>query len=100
MPTRNINLTEHYDDFVDNLITSGRFKNASEVMRAGLHMLERQTCEDQEILELLRRLAKEGFDQLDRGEGIALHGEEELKNYIAEIGRRVGDGRKARSQGE
>ena len=33
MPTRNVNLTDHYDHFVESLIASGRFKNASEVMR-------------------------------------------------------------------
>jgi antitoxin ParD1/3/4 len=100
MPTRNINLTEHYDDFVHNLVSSGRFKNASEVMRAGLHMLEKQTVEDEEKLELLRRLAKEGIDQLDRGEGIVLHGEGELRDYIAKIGRRVANKRKAQSLDE
>ena len=69
-------------------------------MRAGLHMLEQQSREDEEKLQLLRRLATEGFDQLDRGEGIVLHGEGELRDYIAEIGRRVADKRKAQSLGE
>jgi antitoxin ParD1/3/4 len=99
MPTRNINLTEHFDNFVENLVSAGRFKNASEVMRAGLHLLEKQSREDEEKLELLRKLAAEGFDQLHRGEGIELHSDEELKEYIAEIGRRVGERRKKQSLG-
>jgi antitoxin ParD1/3/4 len=89
MPTRNINLTDHYDDFVHNLVSSGRFKNASEVMRAGLHMLEKQTLEDEEKLELLRRLATEGFDQLDRGEGIEFEDDEALGECIAQLGRQA-----------
>ena len=41
MPTRNINFTGYYDEFVNELITSGRFSSASEVMRAGLRLLSR-----------------------------------------------------------
>ena len=40
MPTRNVSLTDHYDDLVEADVTSGRFKNASEVMRTGLRLLE------------------------------------------------------------
>jgi antitoxin ParD1/3/4 len=100
MPTRNINLTEHFDNFVENLVSAGRFKNASEVMRAGLRMLEQQSREDEENLAILHRLAKEGFDQLDRGEGIVLRGEEELREYITGRGRHVAHRRSAPSQGE
>jgi antitoxin ParD1/3/4 len=67
MPTRNVNLTGHYDQFVVEQVTSGRFKNASEVMRAGLRLPEQQNHEEAEKLALLRSLAKEGFDQLDQG---------------------------------
>jgi antitoxin ParD1/3/4 len=37
MPTRNINLTEHSDRFVNEQVEAGRYKNASEVFRAGLN---------------------------------------------------------------
>ena len=33
MPIRNINLTDHYDRFVENEIAVGRYKNAREVLR-------------------------------------------------------------------
>jgi antitoxin ParD1/3/4 len=48
MPTRNINLTDHYDQFAQNEIAVGRYKNASEVLRAELRLLERRAREDQE----------------------------------------------------
>ena len=67
MPTRNINLTGHYDQFVNELVTVGQFKNASEVMRAGLHLLEQQTREEQGKLALLCSLAAEGFSELYQG---------------------------------
>jgi antitoxin ParD1/3/4 len=89
MPTRNVNLTDHYDHFVESLIGSGRYKNASEVMRAGLRLLEREAKEDEEKLAALRGLAAEGFDSLDRGEGATLEGERQLADYIKYVGERA-----------
>jgi antitoxin ParD1/3/4 len=98
MPTRNINLTDHYNHFVESLIASGRYKNASEVLRAGLRLLEQQAMEDEQKLVVLRGLAAEGFDALDRGEGIALEGEQQLTEFIGGIGRQAAK-RKARTSG-
>lgn len=36
MPTRNITLTEDFDDFVQRQVSSGRYSNASEVVREAL----------------------------------------------------------------
>ena len=70
MPTRNVNLTEHFDRFIDAGITSGRFSNASEVVREGLRLLEQREHEDRAKLEWLRGAVKEASDSIDRGEGI------------------------------
>jgi len=91
MPTRNINLTDQYDQFVDSLVTSGQFSNASEVMRAGLRLLEGQTREENEKLALLRSLASEGFRELDQGQGIVMDGEQPLAEFIGQIGRRAAE---------
>lgn len=90
MPTRNINLTEYYDTFVQEQIASGRYQNASEVMRAGLRLLESQATEEQERLQMLRSLASEGFDAIDQGRGINLKSESQLRGRIASIGKRAG----------
>lgn len=37
-----ISLGNHFEDFVDEKVTTGRFKNASEVIRAGLRLLEEE----------------------------------------------------------
>ena len=42
MPTRNVNLTDHFDNFIQARIKSGRFSNASEVVREGLRLLEQR----------------------------------------------------------
>jgi antitoxin ParD1/3/4 len=99
MPTRNVNLTSHYDQLVDHLVTSGRFKNASEVMRAGLHLLEQHAREEQEKLALLRSLASEGFRELDQGRGIAFDDEKQLAEFVRGVGRRAAAKAKNRKPG-
>jgi len=42
MPTRNVNLTDELDRFVLTKVESGRYENASEVVRAALRTLERE----------------------------------------------------------
>jgi antitoxin ParD1/3/4 len=89
MPTKNVNLTDHYSEFVDQLVATGRYKNASEVFRAGLRLLEQSTTEEEQKITLLRNLAAEGFDQLDQGQGIEISGENRLSAHIAKLGRRA-----------
>jgi antitoxin ParD1/3/4 len=38
MPTRNVNLIDHFDSFIEKRVNSGRFSNASEVVREGLRL--------------------------------------------------------------
>ena len=54
MPTRNINLTEDLDTFVRGKVKSGRYENASEVMRAALRSLEREEQQQRAKLAALR----------------------------------------------
>jgi putative addiction module CopG family antidote len=45
MPSKHavcVTLTEHFRDFVDELVATGRFRTTSEVMRAGLRLLEEE----------------------------------------------------------
>jgi antitoxin ParD1/3/4 len=87
MPTRNINLTDHFDKFVEHQVEAGKYKNASEVLRAGLRLLEEQTRTDEQKLKLLRKLAAQGFRQLDQGQGLSVSTEGELRSVIGKIGR-------------
>jgi antitoxin ParD1/3/4 len=85
MPTRNVNLTEHFDRFIDKGITSGRFSNASEVVREGLRLLEQQEQEDKAKLDWLRAAAKDGFDAAERGDYVALNSREDLDAFLDQI---------------
>ena len=85
MPTRNVNLTAHFDDFIDSGIASGRFGNASEVVREGLRLLEEREEEDKAKIEWLRAAAKEGFDEADRGEYVEITSDQELDDFFEKI---------------
>jgi len=60
MPTRNVNLTQELDRFVLARVESGRFENASEVVRAALRTLEREERLYEAKLEALRTAIDEG----------------------------------------
>ena len=67
MPTRNVVLTEHQADLVTRLVTSGRYQNASEVMRAGLRLVERQEAEEEVRLKAMREAADAGIADIAAG---------------------------------
>jgi antitoxin ParD1/3/4 len=52
-----ISIGEYFDDFIQNSISAGRYKNASEVVRAGLRLLE----EDENRIIALRGAIQEGI---------------------------------------
>jgi antitoxin ParD1/3/4 len=54
MPTRNVNLTVELDAFVSRKVESGRYENASEVIRAGLRALELDELEQETRMAALR----------------------------------------------
>ena len=60
MPTRNVNLTDELDNFVLAKIDSGRYENASEVIRAALRTLEREEQQFEAKLAALRTAIDQG----------------------------------------
>ena len=55
MPTRNVNLTEHFGRFIEAGAATGSFSNAGDVVREGLRLLEQREKEDK------ARLNSNGF---------------------------------------
>ena len=62
--TRNVVLSQHQHEFVESLVASGRYQNASEVLREGLRLLEQQEAEDAAKLVALREAADKGWKDL------------------------------------
>jgi len=60
VPTRNVNLTAELDRFVLKKVKSGRYENASEVVRAGLRTLEREDQQYEAKLASLRTAIDDG----------------------------------------
>ena len=60
MPTRNVNLTDELDRFVLAKVESGRYENASEVVRAALRTLEAEEQRYELKLAALRRVIDAG----------------------------------------
>ena len=53
-----VSLGDYFENFVESKISAGRYKNASEVIRAGLRLLE----EDENRTQILKTAIKEGLD--------------------------------------
>lgn len=79
MVTRNVVLTDTQSDLVDRLVASGRYQNASEALRAGLRLLER---EEAELGDLRTRLTR-GLDQVRRGDLAEGSGEDAIRRAFA-----------------
>lgn len=66
MPT-SVALGDHFEEFIRKQLDSGRFNNASEVVRAGLRLLE----DEQKLRELrhreLKAAIREGIGSEDAG---------------------------------
>src|SRR6266566_15291 len=82
MPTRNVVLTNEQANLVQSLVNSGRYQNASEVIREGLRLIERREAEDAARLKALRDAADAGIAALDRGAFREFSEARSFENYL------------------
>ncbi|HVH78178.1 MAG TPA: type II toxin-antitoxin system ParD family antitoxin [Stellaceae bacterium] len=57
-----VNLGEHFERFVRQRVAQGRYQNASEVVRAGLRLLEEHEMNLEERAKLLKDKINEAWD--------------------------------------
>jgi antitoxin ParD1/3/4 len=57
-----INLGERFEKFVHELVAQGRYQNASEVVRAGLRLLEEHEMSIEERIKMLKARIDEAWD--------------------------------------
>ena len=53
-----VSLGEHFENFVDESVSNGKYKNASEVIIAGLRLLQK---EENKVI-VLKKAIQEGFE--------------------------------------
>ena len=85
MPTRNVNLTDHLDTFLDRQTTEGRYKHASEVVRAGLRLLELQERAEEAKLDALRHASALGIEAYASSNFTPILDDQELERFFDEI---------------
>ena len=81
MPTRNISLTAEQDAFVENVVKTGEYQNASEAVRDALRVLQQRRREDTLKLKALRAQIKAGVEALDRGDFVEVD-DADLEAYL------------------
>jgi antitoxin ParD1/3/4 len=77
---RSFVIGDRYEHFIEAQVASGRFNNASEVVRAGLRLLE----DHEARLAELRELIAEGMADIESGNYTTYNSAEELTRDIIE----------------
>jgi len=83
MATRNIVLTDHQSQVVDHLVASGRYQNASEVLRAGLRMVEEAESSYITKMNDLKAAIDAGQKDVESGKTRAFTGDE-FTTYLSD----------------
>ena len=83
----NISLTQELDHYVQEKVSLGMYHSASEVIRDGLRLLKERDADHEVRHAELRRLVREGFDQIDRGEFIDFASSDEIVSHVTTAGR-------------
>ena len=85
MPTRNVVLTNYQASFVERLVSTGRYQNASEVLREGLRMVEQREAEDALRLEALRNAVRVGIADMEQGRYATFESGAQLRGHLASV---------------
>lgn len=83
VPTRNVVLTERQAAMIERMVHSGRYQNASEVLRDGLRLVEQRGAEDKARLAALRRAARVGLEDFAAGRYRAFVDGEALRSHLS-----------------
>ena len=89
MPTRNVVLTEQQAVMIERLVHSGRYQNASEVLRDGLRLVQQREAEDEARLAALRQAASVGLEDFAAGRYRSFTDGDALRRHLAARGDKV-----------
>jgi antitoxin ParD1/3/4 len=89
MPTRNVVLTDYQSELVERLVASGRYQNASEVLREGLRLIESRDAEEKVRLKALREAAAIGIADIEAGRVRSFESPVALKRHLTTLAARA-----------
>jgi antitoxin ParD1/3/4 len=89
MPTRNVVLTDHQAALVEQLVSSGRYQNASEVLREGLRLVEQREAEDAHRLEALRAAVRLGAADMAAGRFQSFDTQASLREHLGAVAKKA-----------
>lgn len=88
MPTRNVVLSERQQQLVETLVKSGRYQNASEVLREGLRLIEERERLETAKLKALKQAARLGWADVSAGRYTDV-ADDRLEDLVGQLGRRA-----------
>lgn len=88
MPTRNVVLSEHQHDFVEALVQSGQYQNASEVLREGLRLIEQRERLEVAKLKALQEATGQGWADIAAGRYTDI-ADDQLDDFISQLGQKA-----------
>ena len=88
MPTRNVVLSERQQQLVETLVQSGRYQNASEVLREGLRLIEERERLESAKLKALKQAARQGWTDVAAGRYTDV-ANDQLEDFVGQLGRRA-----------
>ena len=88
MPTRNVVLSEHQHALVETLVHSGRYQNASEVLREGLRLVEERERIGAAKLKALKQATRQGWADVSAGRYTDV-ADDQLEDFVGQLGRRA-----------
>lgn len=83
MPTRNVVITKHQSELIDQWVAAGDYQNASEVLREGLRLVEQNKIVFQARLQALRDAVNVGIADFDAGNFQTFDSDEALEANLA-----------------
>lgn len=89
MPTRNVVLTAPQAQLVEQLVDSGRYQNASEVLRDGLRLVEEREQARNAHLAALREAVATGIADIEAGRFRQFHDATALGAHITALAKRA-----------
>jgi antitoxin ParD1/3/4 len=84
MPT-SVALTPRFEKLTQQLISSGKYNNVSEVVREGLRMVEEREKLQKLKLKRLKDAIQVGQDAMDRGDYVTVRNSQELRSLLSTL---------------